>query len=77
MTPSDSPGSFVSASSGSCWLPLFLLRFQLARMRVIPFHIILQFLERPSTNSAHLKLQQRYQEQAREKTEVKLCLHFN
>ena len=67
----------MSRSYGSFFLYLFLLRFQLARMYLITFRIILQFLERLSTNSPHLELQKRCQEQTGEKIHVYLCLHLN
>ena len=56
---------------------MFLLRFQLSRMWLITFNIILQFLERLSTNSAHLELEKRCQEQTRKKAHICLCPCFN
>jgi hypothetical protein len=43
----------LSTCFGNPLLHLFLPRFQLSRMQLITFNIILQFLERMSTNSAH------------------------
>ncbi len=51
-------------------LRTFLLRFQLASVRLIAFHIVLEFLERPPTDPAHLEHQKRSQEQAREESHV-------
>ena len=58
-------------------LQVLLLRFQLARVRLILFGIVFQFLEELCTDSAHEELQQRRQKHTWEQAHVKLGTRFH
>src|SRR6266540_4347289 len=81
VCPSATPGSGFGRASPSrrhCRRnSLLLLRFQLARVRLIMFSIVLQFLEELGTDSAHEELQQGRQKHAWERRNVELGERFH